>query len=84
MEINGEIVKDFPVTRMLKDAKPIYTTLPGWKCDIRGITDESKLPREALAYVDFVEQELGVPVTLFSTGPKRHEIIHRAPKIALD
>ena len=83
-EINGEIVKDFPVTRMLKDAKPIYTTLPGWKCDIRGITDESKLPREALAYVDFVEQELGVPVTLFSTGPKRHEIIHRAPKIALD
>ena len=82
-EINGEIVKDFPVTRMLKDAKPIYTTLPGWKSDIRGITDESHLPKEALAYVDFIEQELGVPVKMFSTGPKRHEIIHRTPKVAL-
>ena len=82
-EINGEIVKDFPVTRLLKDAKPVYTTLPGWKCDIRGITDESKLPAEALAYVDFIEQELGVPVKMFSTGPKRHEIIHRTPKVEL-
>lgn len=82
-EINGEVVKDFPVTRLLKDAKPVYATLPGWKCDIRGITDESKLPEEALAYVDFIEQELGVPVKMFSTGPKRHEIIHRTPKVEL-
>ena len=82
-EIDGEIVKDFPVTRLLKDAKPIYTILPGWNCDIRGITDEAKLPKEALAYVDFIEQELGVPVKMFSTGPKRHEIIHRTPKVEL-
>lgn len=82
-EIDGEIVKDFPVTRLLKDAKPIYTILPGWNCDIRGITDEAKLPKEALAYVDFIEQELGVPVKMFSTGPKRHEIIHRTAKVEL-
>ena len=82
-EINGRIVKDFPVTRLLKDARPIYTVLPGWKSDIRGITDEEKLPKEALIYVDFIEQELGVPIKLFSTGPKRHEIIYRTPKIAL-
>ena len=83
-EINGEVTKEFPVTRLLKDAKPVYTTLPGWKSDIRGITDEAELPKEALAYVDFVEQELGVPIKLFSTGPKRHEIVHRTPKITLD
>ena len=82
-EINGEVTTDFPVTRLLKDAKPVYTVLPGWKTDIRGITDESKLPKEALDYVDFVEKELGVPVTIFSTGPERHEIIHRTPKIEL-
>ena len=82
-EINGKIVKDFPVTRLLKDAKPIYTILPGWNCDIRGITDEAALPKEALAYVDFIEQELGVPVKMFSTGPKRHEIIHRTAKVEL-
>ena len=82
-EIDGQIVKDFPVTRLLKDARPIYTVLPGWKSDIRGITDEEKLPKEALVYVDFIEQEIGVPIKLFSTGPKRHEIIHRTPKITL-
>lgn len=82
-EIDGRIVKDFPVTRLLKDARPIYTVLPGWKSDIRGITDEEKLPKEALVYVDFIEQEIGVPIKLFSTGPKRHEIIHRTPKITL-
>lgn len=83
-EIDGRIVKDFPVTRLLKDARPIYTVLPGWKSDIRGITDEEKLPKEALVYVDFIEQEIGVPIKLFSTGPKRHEIIHRTPKITLE
>ena len=82
-EINGKIVRDFPVTRLLKDAKPIYTILPGWNCNIRGITDEAALPKEALAYVDFIEQELGVPVKMFSTGPKRHEIIHRTAKVEL-
>ncbi len=82
-EINGEIVKEFPVTRLLKDAKPVYATLPGWKRDIRGVTDLDALPAEATAYIDFIEQELGVPVTLFSTGPKRHEIIHRTPKVTL-
>ena len=83
-EIDGRIVKDFPVTRLLKDARPIYTVLPGWKSDIRGITDEEKLPKEALVYVDFIEQEIGVPIKLFSTGPKRHEIIHRTPKITVE
>ena len=82
-EINGEITKEFPVTRLLKDAKPVYTTLPGWKCDIRGITDISQLPKEALGYVDFIEQEIGIPIKLFSTGPKRHEIVYRTPKIDL-
>ena len=82
-EIDGEITRDFPVSRLLKHAKPVYTTLPGWKSDIRGITDINKLPKEALAYVDFVEKEVGIPIKLFSTGPKRHEIIHRTPKIEL-
>ena len=36
-EINGEIVKEFPPTYLLEKAKPVLTTLPGWKCDIRGI-----------------------------------------------
>ena len=55
----------------------MYETLTGWKCDIRGITDYAALPANAKAYVDFLEQEIGVPITLVSTGPKRHEIAQR-------
>ena len=43
--------------------------------DIRGITEFDKLPVEAQNYVKFIEKELEVPITIVSTGPKRHEII---------
>ncbi len=76
-EIDGTVTRDFPVSCKLKNAKPVYTILPGWKSDIRGVTDLAKIPAEALAYVDFIEKEIGVPIKLFSTGPKRHEIIYR-------
>lgn len=76
-EIDGKVTRDFPVTRLLEQAKPVYTTLPGWKCDIRGEIDYAKLPQAAKNYVDFLEGEIGVPITLVSTGPKRHEIARR-------
>ncbi len=76
-EIDGELVRDFPVTTKLNHAKPVYTTLPGWKCDLRGITDWNKLPKQAQDYVLFLEKELEVPIKIVSTGPKRHEILYR-------
>lgn len=76
-EIDGKVTRDFPVTPLLERAKPVYETLPGWKSDIRGETDYQKLPAQAKAYVDFLEQQIGVPITLVSTGPKRHEIARR-------
>ena len=76
-EIDGKITRDFPVTPELKRAKPVYATLPGWKTDVRGITRWEELPKAAQDYVLFIEKEIGVPITLVSTGPKRHEIIYR-------
>ena len=76
-EIDGKIIKDFPNTHMLKKAKPIFETLPGFKCDIRGIKDFNKLPKEAQDYVLFIEKEIGKPITMVSNGPKREEIIYR-------
>ena len=73
-EIDGKVTADFPVPALLEHAKPVYETLPGWKCDIRGITDYSKLPQAARDYVDFLEEHIGYPITIVSTGPKRHEI----------
>ena len=76
-EIDGKVTTDFPVSPLLDKAKPVYETLPGWKSDIRGITEYDKLPKEARDYVDFIEKHIGVPVKTVSTGPKRHEIIRR-------
>ena len=74
-EVDGRVTRDFPVPALLERSRPVYETLPGWKCDIRGITEFDKLPVEAQNYVKFIEKELEVPITIVSTGPKRHEII---------
>ena len=76
-EIDGEVTKDFPVTAKLKKAKPVYEKLPGWKEDIRGITEYDELPENCKNYIEFIEKELGVPVTMASNGPGRHEMIFR-------
>jgi adenylosuccinate synthase len=76
-EIDGVVTRDFPVTPELKKAKPVYATLPGWKTDVRGITKWEDLPAEARGYVEYLQNEIGIPITMVSTGPKRHEIIMR-------
>ncbi len=76
-EIDGEVIKDFPVTYKLEKAKPVLKTLPGWKCDIRGIKKYEDLPAECRNYIETIEAELGVPVTMVSNGPGRDEIIMR-------
>ncbi len=76
-DIGGKVTTDFPVPALLDQAKPVYETLPGWKCDIRGITEYDKLPQAARDYVDFIEKHIEAPITIVSTGPKRHEICYR-------
>ncbi len=80
-EIDGEVITDFPVTYKLEKAKPIIKVFPGWKSDIRGITDFDKLPVECKNYIQAIEDELGVPITMVSNGPKRNEIIKRTSKL---
>ena len=76
-EIDGNVTRDFPATTLLNKARPVLKTLPGWKSDIRGAKDFAGLPEQARDYIRFVEEELGVPVRLVSTGPRREEIIYR-------
>lgn len=76
-EIDGAVTVDFPVTPLLNRAKPVYETLPGWKSDIRGLTEYGAFPAEAKAYVDFIEARIGVPIHMVSTGPRREEIALR-------
>ena len=76
-EIDGKVTKDFPTTVYLEKAKPVYTKLPGWKSDIRGIKNYEDLPKECRDYVEFIEKELGVKISMVSNGPGRDEIIFR-------
>lgn len=77
-DVDGEVTRDFPTTVKLEKAKPVYATLPGWKCDIRGIKKYEDLPENCRKYIEFVEKELEVPITMVSNGPGRDDIIHRA------
>lgn len=76
-EINGEITREFPPTAKLEKAKPVFTKLPGWKCDIRGIKNYEELPENCRRYIEFVEKEIEAPITMVSNGPGREDIIFR-------
>ena len=76
-EIDGKVTRDFPATVKLEKARPVLTTLPGWKCDIRGIKKYGDLPENCRNYIEFIEKEIGVPITMVSNGPGREDIIMR-------
>lgn len=76
-DIDGKITTDFPTTRDLEKAKPVFETLPGWKCDIRGIKTYEDLPENCRKYIEFIEERIGFPITMISNGPKRDDIIYR-------
>lgn len=76
-EIDGEVTTDFPTTTKLNKAKPVLKTLPGWNCEIRGIRNYDELPENCRKYVEFIEEQIGYPITMVSNGPGRDDIIYR-------
>ena len=76
-EIDGEVTTDFPVTTKLEKAKPVLQVLPGWKCNIRGIRNYDELPENCRKYIEFIEGQIGFPITMVSNGPGREDIIYR-------
>ena len=76
-EIDGKVTTEFPTTGLLEKAKPVLEVLPGWKTDIRGIKNYEDLPENCRKYVEFVEKQIGFPITMISNGPGRNDIIYR-------
>ena len=76
-DIDGEVTTEFPPTALLEKAKPVLKTLPGWKTDIRGIKKYEELPENCRKYIEFVEEQIGFPITMISNGPGRNDIIYR-------
>ena len=81
-EIDGEVTTDIPVTSRLAKAKPVLQKLPGWKCEIRGIRSYEELPENCRKYIEFIEGQIGYPITMVSNGPGRDDIIYRKSALA--
>lgn len=75
-EVNGKLTRDFPFS-IDGDVKPVYTELKGWNADMTKMTSEAEFPQEFNDYVKFLEEKLGVPITIVSVGPDREQTIVR-------
>ena len=73
-EIDGEVVEHFPY-ELTGDVKPIYVELPGWQTDLTKIKHQNEFPEELNNYISFIEEEMGIPVTIASVGPNREQTI---------
>jgi adenylosuccinate synthase len=60
----------------LHSATPIYEELPGWGTDLSAVTERRQLPANAVSYLEFLEEQVGVPITLVGTGPGRDQFVH--------
>lgn len=76
-EVDGKVLREFPTTPTLRRCKPVLERLPGWGVDVRGIKRYGDLPAECRNYIEFIENQLGVPITMVSVGPGRDELIYR-------
>ena len=73
-ELDGEIVHDFPGNAAtLERCTPIYEEHRGWDKPTAGVTRLADLPSQAIAYVTRLQELVGVPIDLISTGPHRHQ-----------
>lgn len=73
---DGSITETLPYELIHEKIVPVYKEMKGWNVNLKGI-DEKNLPAELMQYVAFLEQQLGVPITLISTGPDRTQTILR-------
>jgi adenylosuccinate synthase len=56
----------------------VYETLPGWQTDLSHVTERKQLPRNALDYVEFLEDQIRTPIRLVGVGPGREQFLHFA------
>jgi adenylosuccinate synthase len=73
-EINGEVVEKFPF-ELNDNVKPVYVELPGWQADLTKLTSQNEFPEEFNNYINYIEEQVGIPVTVASVGPNRAQTI---------
>ena len=74
---DGSVVDSMPYDLQLEHVEAVYETFNGWNCSLEGIENYDDLPVELRDYIAFLEEELGVPINIISTGPRRKQTIFR-------
>ena len=74
-ELDGREIHDFPYGDVLEQAKPVNKMFKGWRTDISGCRKKEELPREALEYIAFIEEAVGVKIKYVSVGAERDQYI---------
>ena len=74
----GEEISHLPFNIEEENVKPVYTAFKGWSQDLTKMTKASQLPKELNDYIDFLEKELDIPITIVSVGPDRTQTIERS------
>tara|TARA_R110002096_G_scaffold6222_8_gene28788 strand:+ start:7103 stop:8380 length:1278 start_codon:yes stop_codon:yes gene_type:complete len=73
----GEVITHFPYNIEPENVEPIYTEVEGWKEDLTAMSEASQIPKALNDYIDFLEAELEIPITIVSVGPDRKQTIFR-------
>ncbi|MCX2720433.1 adenylosuccinate synthase [Lentiprolixibacter aurantiacus] len=73
----GKEIEHLPFNIEEENVRPVYTTLPGWKKDLTGLTSSGELPETLNEYIAFLEEKLEVPIKIVSVGPDRLQTIYR-------
>ncbi len=76
---NGDRLKEFPAHQsVFHHCEAVYERMPGWKTDISKVLTADEMPPEARRYIEFLEQQTGVPIRLVSVGPEREQTLRFA------
>lgn len=75
--VDGQQQRELPFDLVHENYAPVYTDITGWNSDLAGTREERNLPEACLVYVKYLEEKLGVPVTMVSTGADREELVMR-------
>lgn len=73
----GETIQHFPFNIDEENVTPIYTELKGWNADLTEMIEASQMPKPLMDYIEFLEKELEIPITIVSVGPDRKQTIVR-------
>jgi adenylosuccinate synthase len=72
---NGETIDYMPFDIVSVTATPVYKEIDGWKEDLTQIREINEIPEKLMAYIKYLEKELGVPVKYLSVGPDRKQTL---------